>query len=143
MKNIRLISLCVLVIAMTGCHSVTVTTGLPVGTTVIENEYATSWLWGLVPPETVEAASECIDGVAIVETEQSFAHGFLRVITCGIYTPWHITVTCGASGSASADTDQFDVSVDENATGDTLIAAFTLAADRAVELGQPIAVRFE
>ena len=143
MKNLKCVFLFVFAVAMTGCYHVTVTTGLSPGTTVIDNAFATSWIFGLVPPKTVEAASECPDGVAIVETEQSFVNGVVSILTFGIYTPWHIMVTCAASGSSSAAILYFEVSLAENATKDAVIGAFSIAADKAVRSGETTYVRFE
>lgn len=143
MKNPQNALLFVLAVALTGCFHVTVTTGLPAGTTVIDNPFASSWVYGLVPPKTVEAASECPDGVAIVETEQSFVNGLVSILTFGIYTPWHIIVTCAASGSTSAATFNYEVSLAESAAEDDVITAFSIAADEAVRSGGPVYVRFE
>ena len=50
-------------------------TGRPLGTTTIEQPRALSFVYGLVPPPTVETASKCPSGVAQVETMHSFLNG--------------------------------------------------------------------
>ena len=60
----RVGTLGLLVLAVSGCYHATVDTG--------EKHWASSWIGGLVPPETVETAERCPDGVAKVETKQTF-----------------------------------------------------------------------
>ena len=69
------------VLALSGCYHATIDTGLPRGTQTIEQPWASGWVFGLVPPETVEAASRCPNGVARVETTLSFLNLLVRVIT--------------------------------------------------------------
>ncbi len=90
-------------------------------------------------PSTVEAASECPDGVAIVETEISFVNQLVGALAGGIYTPMHIRVTCAATESTSAETPEADVVVEEHASG---VEAFDVAAEEAVASGEPVLVRF-
>ncbi len=82
---------------LTGCYHARVTTGLEPSPKVIDKPFATGWVYGLVPPSTVEAEEECENGVADVETELSFVNQLVAFLTGGIYTPMHIKVTC-ASG---------------------------------------------
>lgn len=61
---------------------------------------ASGWIYGLVPPSTVDAEEDCGDrGVAVVETQLSFLNQLVSGLTLGIYTPMSITVICG-EGSA-------------------------------------------
>jgi hypothetical protein len=72
---------------------------------------------GLVPPETVETASECTNGVAKIETRLSFLNQLVGLLTIGIYTPMSIKVTCAAAengGSASSSTPRIEL--EEGAT---------------------------
>jgi Bor protein len=57
-------------------------------------------LWGLVPAADINVTPQCPSGVALVETEQSFANSFVGLITLGIYTPQHVRVTCAAAGTS-------------------------------------------
>lgn len=80
-----------------GCYHVTVITGAPAAPTTIDKQWQNSFVFGLVPPPEIDSKSTCAQGVAKVETEQSFLNGLVRAITYQIYTPMHTTVTC-ASG---------------------------------------------
>jgi hypothetical protein len=80
-----------------GCYHATVNTGVTPGSTQINQPWATSFVYGLVPPATVEAMQECGSaGVARVETQHSFLNALVGGLTFGIFTPMTITVTCGA-----------------------------------------------
>ena len=88
------------VAASTGCYHATVVTGATPSTEVVEKKWANSFLWGIVPPATVDAAAKCPNGLAKVETQHSFLNGLVAILTFGIYTPIQITATCAAKGAA-------------------------------------------
>lgn len=92
---------CISAIALgaTGCYHATIDTGLAPSTTVIDKPWANGFVYGLVPPSTVETAAKCPHGAAKVETQQSFLNGVVNVLTFGIYTPMQITVTCASTGT--------------------------------------------
>jgi hypothetical protein len=96
------ILLAVLLVCAPGCYHAVIETARPAGTQTIDILWAHSFVYGIVPPNVVNSAAQCPSGVARVVTEHSFLNGLVAVITWGIYTPIHITVTC-ASGSASLD----------------------------------------
>lgn len=48
----------------------------------------------LLPPSMVSTAERCPNGVAKVETQQSFVNQLVGFLTLGIYTPMQIKVTC-------------------------------------------------
>lgn len=73
------------------------------GSERIEKEWANSFVFGLVTPETIEAKSKCTSGVSKVETQHSFLNALVAFFTLQIYTPMDITVTCAAGGSSSID----------------------------------------
>ena len=77
-----------------GCYHATVETGATPSTVVIDQSFASSWIYGLVPPKLVSTTSKCPSGVAKVETQHSFVNGLVGVLTFGIYTPMQIKVTC-------------------------------------------------
>jgi hypothetical protein len=122
-----------------GCYHATIETGRPASTTIVQNQWASSWIAGLVPPATVNVASQCPNGVSKVETEHSFLNMLAQFVTFSIYSPMTITVTCasgGGSGAAAAEAIE---------AGDTLeeqTAAFSRAAERSAETGQPVLVVF-
>ena len=85
-----------LVLLTGACYHATIETGLQPNGTKIQEKWAMSFAWGLVPPETVETASKCPDGVARVETKLSFMNGLVNFLTGGIVSPMSIEVECGA-----------------------------------------------
>jgi hypothetical protein len=85
-----------------GCYHATVDTGAPPSATRIEKHWASGWVFGLVPPGTVETASKCPSGVARIETQISFLNGLVSLLTLSIYTPMEIVVTCAAGSSGTA-----------------------------------------
>ena len=94
----RVFLLLTLLLLPSACYHATVNTGLRPGTTQIENQWASGWIFGLVPPSTVETMERCPAGVARVETQHSFPNQLVNFITFGIYTPISIVVTCAESG---------------------------------------------
>ena len=143
MKNFSFALLFVLAITSVGCYHAKVTTGRVPSTIVIEKTFASGWIYGLVPPSTIEAASECPDGVAIIETELSFVNQLVSFLTFGIYSPMHIKVTCATPGSTSAASPDHEVIISESASVDNMIKAFNIAVDEAVTSGDIVYVRFE
>ena len=87
----------VVALVLGGCYHATVNTGVAPGTQQIHQPWAKSFVFGLVPPETVDAMEECgSNGVARVETQISFLNGLVSALTFSIFTPMDILVTCGA-----------------------------------------------
>ena len=89
-------------IVVGGCFHATIETGLTPSTKVLEKKWASSWIYGLVPPKTVETASRCPDGIAKVETQLSFLNQVVHLLTFSIYTPMDIRVTCALPAGTSA-----------------------------------------
>ena len=85
-----------------GCYHATIETGKPPAPETIDKQWASSFVFGLVPPSTVESAQKCPNGVAKVETQQTFLNGLVYLLTFGIYSPMAIKVTCAAATSADA-----------------------------------------
>lgn len=79
-----------------GCYHATVETGAAPSTEVIEKKFASSWIYGLVPPSTVSTTDRCPNGPSKVETQHSFVNQLVGFLTLGIYTPIEIKVTCAA-----------------------------------------------
>lgn len=94
----RLLLLLVLVLLPTACYHATVNTGLRPSAMKIENKWASGWIYGLVPPDTVETMAQCPEGVAQVDTQLSFLNQLVSFLTWGIYTPMEIVVTCASGG---------------------------------------------
>ncbi len=89
-------------LALSGCYHATIETGLPPSPQTLENKWASGWIYGLVPPKTVETMQRCPNGVARVETQLSFANQLVNFLTLGIYTPMEIVVTCASGGMEDA-----------------------------------------
>lgn len=131
-------------IVMTGCYHATVETGLTPapGAQVIDMPWAMGFVYGLVPPATVNASQKgCSGGVARVETEHSFLNMLVGSLTFGIVTPMHIRITCaGARAELPAGTPE--VMVRSDAAPGVVQSAFATAADLAAETGKPVLVKF-
>ncbi|PYP57331.1 MAG: hypothetical protein DMD40_08295 [Gemmatimonadetes bacterium] len=130
-----------LLIALPACYHATIQTGLPAGTTVVRQDWAAGWLWGLVPPKPVSTMAQCPGGVSKVETKHSFLNMLVGGLTGGIFSPMSIKATC-ASGGRSAIPGAPEIKVGANPTEAQVIDAFQRAADLTVESGQPVYVRF-
>ena len=87
-------------LALTGCYHAVVDTGRAPSGQVVENEWAHGFVYGLVPPSTVEVAQECPNGVAKVETQLSFLNQVASALTFGIYTPMTVSVQCAGAANA-------------------------------------------
>jgi Bor protein len=83
-------------LVLCGCYHATVETGATPSTVVIDKSFASSWIYGLVPPETVTTSSKCPNGPAKIETQHTFVNQLVGFLTLGIYTPMQIKVTCAA-----------------------------------------------
>jgi hypothetical protein len=79
---------------LTGCFHTQVYTGLPAGGETLSRPWAHGFLFGLVPPSTVEPATKCRAGVYKVETMHTPTNLLALFITAGIYSPMRIDVTC-------------------------------------------------
>ncbi len=90
-------SLAIVTLFVTGCYHQVVRTGAPAGDVVIEEPWTATYLLGLVPATSINTATRCPNGVAVIVTEQTFLNGFVGVITLGIYTPQSVTITCAAA----------------------------------------------
>ena len=125
---------------LSACYHATVETGLTPSTQVLEQSFASSWIYGLVPPKTVETASRCPDGVAKVETQHTFVNQLVGFLTLGIYTPMHIRVTCAQATGASSGAV---LTIPDGAREDEVRAAFGGAADLAAREKTTVMVRYE
>jgi len=83
-----------MVLGTAGCYHATIETGATPSTVVITKPWASGFVFGLVPPSTVETAAKCPNGPAKVETQISFLNGLVSFLTLSIYTPMQIDVTC-------------------------------------------------
>lgn len=103
MRTVRFGVLCTLLWVASGCYRQVIQTGRTPAATVIDRPWTHTWLWGLVPATAIDVTSQCRSGIATVVTEQSFMNGLVSVLTLGIYTPRHVTVTCATGSAARPD----------------------------------------
>ena len=136
MRNV--VGLLVVFLSTVSCYHATIETAATPSTVVIEEPFASSWIFGLVPPKTVSTAAKCRGGVAKVETQQSFVNGLVGILTFGIYTPMSIRVTCAMPGAAAQATPAS--TPDSAAAANRVIEQIQAAAERAVEQGSPVYV---
>jgi hypothetical protein len=126
-----------------GCYHVTVETGLAPSPTTIDQPWALGFVYGLVPPPTVNTMQRCPKGVAKVETQMDFLNGLVSGFTFGILTPWHIKVTCALDGTTRAAAEGAPViQVGAQGTPTNLRDAIVRAADEAVQTGHPVYVQY-
>jgi Bor protein len=128
-----LVLLCALTTA--GCYHATINTGRQPSGQTIEVPWAHSFLYGLVPPSTVETAQQCPNGVATVETQHSFLNGLASFLTFALYTPITIEVQCAASDD-DADASAVLPRGEDESTRELL----TRAVDRAHQTGERVTV---
>lgn len=91
---------------LSGCYHATIETGLTPSTVTLEQRWANSWIYGLVPPKTITTSARCTNGVARVETQLSFLNQVVGLLTLGIYTPMDVRVTCAQGSSAAPPTSE-------------------------------------
>lgn len=128
----------ILAVAFTGaCYHSTIETGLPASSTVIQKDWAHGFVFGLIPPSTVETKAQCPSGVARVETQHSFLNMLASFLTWNIYSPVSITVTCASSNKMAEGARVFrpDVTVPGTST-----ALMQQAFEAAVNGGVPVYV---
>lgn len=123
-----------MILLAAGCYHATIETGAVPSTVVVEENFASGWIAGLIPPSTVDVASKCSNGVAKVETQHSFVNMLVQFITFNIYTPMTIKVTCAQAGRRSA------FHVPANAGPDQQVAVMSAAAERSARSGEPVFV---
>lgn len=121
--NVRKLALLGLLMVTAGCYQTTVNTGLTPGSTMIEKPWAHSFVAGLVPIETIDAASECPNGVARVETQHTFLNMVATVVTGYIYSPMSITVTCAAGSEQESAAAEDAIVVDVVGSSDEALEA--------------------
>jgi hypothetical protein len=136
----RTIPLLVITVVLAGCYRATIDTGLRPSGDEIRNDWAHSYIAGLVPPSTVETAARCPDGVAQVQTQLSFLNMLANVVTLGIYSPMSVLVRCAAAGSGGAEAAFV---VPAGSSLEHSMRVFNAALAEAASLQEPVLVRFD
>lgn len=99
------------VLATSACYHAVIETGRPAGPMIVTNNWAHSFIGGLVPPAVVNTAQRCPTGVSKVETQHSVANMLVQFLTWSIYSPMTITVTC-AQGEENSPVPAVQASAD-------------------------------
>lgn len=142
-KLARSASVVVAMVGLAGCYTATVNTGRPASGQVVQKDWAHSFLYGLVPPATVETITQCPNGVASVTTQLSFLNQVAAALTGGIYTPMSIRATCAAAGVTMTTPDPArTIAAVPGASAEQLAEAFNEAVLMAREDGKPAYVTF-
>jgi Bor protein len=134
--HVRTLATVVLATALAGCYHATIETGAKPSAVTVEKKWASAWIYGLVPPSTIETAAKCPSGVAKVETQLGFLNMVVGVLTLGIYTPMDIRVACaeGAAGGTA-------FVVPDSASAASWQATILLAAQASRDLNEAVYVQ--
>jgi len=138
----RWIGASLLALSAAGCFHQVVNTGRPPGPTVVDKPWVSTWLWGLVAAQPIDARQQCPSGAAVITTEQSFVNGLVAVVTIGIYTPQHVTITCASGGTASLPRGAKEFQIPADASNDLRTTITNQAIESAIETGTPSVLRF-
>jgi hypothetical protein len=138
----RWVGASLLVLSTAGCFHQVVNTGRAPGATVVDKPWVSTWLWGLVAAQPIDARQACPSGVAVITTEQSFVNSLVAVVTLGIYTPQHVTITCASGGTASLPHGAKEFQIPSNASPDQRASIANQAVESAIETGAPSVLRF-
>ena len=129
--------------ALSGCYSSQVTTDKQPSSQVIEKPWATGFVAGLATPGAqIDAAQQCSNGVAMVETQVSFLNQLATFVTFNLYSPMSVTVTCAAGGSMSV-LQAPDFTVPEEADDATVHDVFRAAAQQSAQAAAPVRVKVD
>lgn len=137
MRRFRWGGVVVAALVLSGCFHQVVATGRPAGTTKVDKPWTSTWIFGLVEAPPIDVRQECTSGVAFIESKFSFMNGLLSMLTLGIWTPVHVTITCASGGRASIDAGTLTVPLGEGTS------ALADAARLARERGTPVALVWE
>ena len=133
MKHHFTILMLVMSISFISCYNASVITDKTPSDVIIEKPWALSFVYGLIPPATIDASEKCKNGIAKVETELSFLNQLVSGLTGGLITPMHITVTCAVADLGNLNTTQINLfTVNKGSELIEIQETFKQAADQAV-----------
>lgn len=144
MRKFAFLTLLASCILFTGCFQAQVTTDKSPGKTV-EKKWATGFIAGLVMTDSkINAAQECPNGVASVETQLSFLNQVVSGITFQLYSPMTVKVTCAADGSMSSlmEAPSIDYEIPEGADETEIRSTVMTAASKSAQSEEPVHVQF-
>jgi hypothetical protein len=105
MKWVTLLAVMSSAIALGGCYSTTLRSGLPAGETKMEvdEHWHSGFVGGTQEASGPYDVSElCPQGWSEIKTETSFANGLVELMSLHIYNPQTITVTCAKTDQLAA-----------------------------------------
>ena len=105
--SLGIVAACLAAVLFAGCYHTTVDVQ-PVAQPVeliphytVQENWVPTWVFGLVPARTIDAATRCPDGVLRVETLHSFLNQLVGALTWGIFTPVTVRLTCRSGSGAT------------------------------------------
>lgn len=128
-------------LVLAACYHATIDTGLSPSPEMINQPWASGWVYGLVAPKPVETMSQCKNGVSKVETMHSFLNSLVGGLTFGIYTPMTIKVTCAASGHASVPAGASEMQLGVNPSTQDIQDVLRRAIAQSVASGAPVYIQ--
>jgi Bor protein len=131
-------ALALALVSSMACYHATINTGRNESSTVVEEQWAKGWVFGLVPPDPLDVSKQCAGGVAKVETQHTFLNMLVQWLTIDIFTPMDIKVTCAGAGMAP----KTSMVTPSDHTPAAERDAFAQAVQQAKSSGEPVFVRF-
>ena len=120
-------------LSFASCYNASVITDKAPSNVVIDKPWALSFVYGLIPPATIDASETCTNGIAKVETKISFLNQLVNGLTAGLVTPMHITVTCAVADRGSLEMNNQNLfTVSKGSDIQEIQEIFMNAADQAV-----------
>jgi hypothetical protein len=138
----RSIAVLALLVTTIGCYRATIDTGRQPSGTEVRNDWAHSFIAGLVPPAVVNTAAQCPNGVARVETQHSFLNMLAQLVTFSLYSPMTIRVQC-AAGEENNENSETALVVPAGSSLENATRVMNEAVRRSADEGAPMLVRFE
>jgi len=99
-------------------------------------QWATTFVYGVVPETVAEAAARCQDGLAKVRRGQTPANTLVTIVTLGMFSPITILVTCATPHEKPA------IDVPADATLDERRNALADAVDESLKTHRWVVVRY-
>jgi hypothetical protein len=129
-------------VLLTACFHQVVQTGRTPGPTVVEKQWVNTFIFGLVAAQPIDVRQQCPNGVATIETQESFANGLVGVLTLGIYTPQSVKVTCAAPGGSPLPMGSLEVQIPKTASREQSIEIETEAIKTVIRTHHAVTLRF-
>ncbi len=136
---------CLGLFLIAGCATVDMRRPIGDKTMTIESKGWGVWfLSHKMASEVIQAENQCNNGIAKIETSQSFGSFLGSVLSLGLYSSVVITVTCAADDMSSEGVDSASVvAVPYGSDDEEIMDAFGRAVGLAVANEQPAYVQFK